>query len=209
MFPRVLRYYGSLRPCASHRYAGPWGSSLGCLSYIEATGSHVPHNGLGQSHAALCRMSSRRAADSPWTGPGKPFAPVSTSFLRFRHVRRGLTSVRLSVPQLTRSRRAVSLDAHHPGSLPEQLKVVWSLPCRPAPRGRPSSVVQQGCIEMAVCLHHGLLSAPSWRTVVGVANHHHVAGGRPDAAIAGPRGRTRSAGRRWRAAAKSRPERKR
>ena len=95
-------------------------------------------------------------------------SPVSTSSLRFRHVRGGSLAFVSPIRHLTRSRRAVSRDAHHPGSLPEQLKVVWSLPCRPAPRGRPSSVVQQGCIELAANLHHGLLSAPSWRTALRV-----------------------------------------
>src|SRR6266478_7943605 len=122
----------------------------------------------------LCRMSPRQAAGSPWTGPGSTTRPGFDIVPTLSTRSQWFTSVRLSDPHLTRSCRAVSLDAHHPGSLPEQLKVVWSLPCRPAPRGRPSSVVQQGCIEMAACLHHGLLSAPSWRTVIGVPHQPRV-----------------------------------
>ena len=36
--------------------------------------------------------------------------------------------------------------------------------------GPPSSLVQQGCIELALTLHVSLLFAPSWRTVVGVTH---------------------------------------
>src|SRR5262245_55999076 len=122
----------------------------------------------------LCRMSSRQAAVSPWTRPGPTTRPGFDIVPTLSTRSRWFTSVRLSDPHLTRSCRSVSLDAPLPGSLPEQLKAVWSLPCRPAPRGRPSSVVQQGCVEVAACLHHGLLSAPSWRTVVRVAAEPHT-----------------------------------
>src|SRR5439155_1850732 len=114
----------------------------------------------------LCRMSSRQAADSPWTGPGSTTRPSFDIVPTLSTRSRWFTVVRLPNPYLTRSRRAVSLDAHYPGSLPEQLKVVWSLPCRPAPRGRPSSSVQQSCVEVTAFLHHGPLSAPSWRRIV-------------------------------------------
>ena len=114
----------------------------------------------------LCRVSSRQAADSPWTCPGPTTRPGFDTVPTLSTRIRWFTRVRLPEPHLTRSCRAVSTVAHDPGSLPEPLVVVWSLPCRPAPRGRPSSLVQQGCIE--VDLHHGLLSAPSWRTVVRV-----------------------------------------
>ena len=36
--------------------------------------------------------------------------------------------------------------------------------------------MQQGCFELAL-LHHSLLFAPSWRTVVRIAHDNHVAGG--------------------------------
>src|SRR5215471_10262625 len=115
----------------------------------------------------LCRMPSRQAADSPWAVPGSTTRPGFDIVPTLSTRSRWFTSVRLSDPYLTRSCRAVSLDAHHPDSLPEQLKVVWSLPCRPAPRGHPSSLVQLGHFELTAPLHHGLLSAPSWRTIVG------------------------------------------
>ena len=113
----------------------------------------------------LCRMSPRRAADSPWTGPGPTTRPGFDIVPTLSTRSRWFTNVRLSNPHLTRSCRAVSLDAHHPGSLPEQLTVVWSLPCRPTPRGHPSSLVQQGCFKLA---------ALTWRSPLrAVVAHGH------------------------------------
>ena len=68
--PRLLRSYGSLRPCASPRYAHPsWVRHLEFSLVIEATGSHVPPKGLAQSHAtsmpgviqASCSLSLDRS----------------------------------------------------------------------------------------------------------------------------------------------------
>ena len=101
----------------------------------------------GRVTPPLCRMSPRQAADSPWAAPGLTTRPGFDIVPTLSTRSRWFTTVRLSVPCLTRSCRAVSLDAHHPGSLPEQLKVAWSLPCRPAPRGRPSSLVQQAAVR--------------------------------------------------------------
>jgi hypothetical protein len=124
----------------------------------------------------LCRVPSRQAADSLWTCPGLTTRPGFDTVPTLSTRTRWFTRVRLPEPHLTRSSRAVSTVARDPGSLPEPLVVVWSLPCRPAPRGRPSSLVQQGCIEVAVYLHHGLLSAPSWRTVISIANQRNQRG---------------------------------
>ncbi len=87
----------------------------------------------------LCRMSPRRAADSPWTGPGPTTRPGFDIVPTLSTRSRWFTVVRLSVPYLTRSCRAVSLDAHHPDSLPEQLKVVWK-PALPAGSEGPSLI---------------------------------------------------------------------
>src|SRR5689334_25296328 len=47
-------YYGLLRPCAPHRYSILIGSTYLDFSLrIGATGSHVPHRSLAQSHAAF------------------------------------------------------------------------------------------------------------------------------------------------------------
>jgi len=101
----------------------------------------------GRVTPLLCRMSPRQAAVSPWAGPGPTTRPGFDIVPTLSTRSQWFTTVRLSVPYLTRSCRAVSLDAHHPDSLSEQLKAVWSLPCRPAPRGRPSSLVQQAALR--------------------------------------------------------------
>jgi hypothetical protein len=133
--------------------------------HIEATGSRSAQRPGSESRHlyAGChpgKLQNFSICPGSTTRPGFDTVPtLSTRSWWF-------TAVRLSEPYLTRSCRAVSGHAHHPGSLPEQLPVVWSLPCRPAPRGRPSSLVQQGCIESTALLHRGLLAAPSWRTVI-------------------------------------------
>jgi len=173
--PRLLRSYGSLRPCASPRYAHPRGSATWSspLSSRRQVPTFRPRAWLRVT-PPLCRVSSRRAAVSPWTGPGLTTRPGFDTVPTLSTRSRWFTSVRLSEPYLTRSRRAVSGHAHHPGSLPKQLPVVWSLPCQPAPRGHPSSLGQQGCIESTALLHPGLLSAPSWRTVIREAYDHNL-----------------------------------
>ncbi|MGZ3591824.1 MAG: hypothetical protein ACXU99_14300 [Thermodesulfobacteriota bacterium] len=48
----LLRYYGSVHPCAPYRYSRPCGLlHLGFSLTIGTTGSHVPHKSLGQGHA--------------------------------------------------------------------------------------------------------------------------------------------------------------
>jgi PEP-CTERM motif len=127
--PRLLRSYGSLRPCASHRYAHPRGST----TWISPLASRrqVPTfrtRAWLRVTPPLCRVSSRQAAVSPWTGPRLTTRPGFDTVPTLSTRSRWFTAVRLSEPYLTRSRRAVSGNAHHPGSLPEQLPVVWSLP---------------------------------------------------------------------------------
>jgi hypothetical protein len=56
--------------------------------------------------------------------------------------------IRLHDPYLTRSSRAFSLNAHYHGSLPQQLKVVWSLLLQADPEG-PTLIFR----------------AASWRTI--------------------------------------------
>ena len=56
----IQRYYGTLRPCASHWYSGTCSCNYLCGSLdIETTGSHVPYKTLLSGHAILyagCRM---------------------------------------------------------------------------------------------------------------------------------------------------------
>src|ERR1019366_3940579 len=64
------RYYGPVRPCASHRYSAPrgvrhLGSSLSATSLlrlivgIEATGSPLPFQRLRQAHATYTPGTTR------------------------------------------------------------------------------------------------------------------------------------------------------
>ena len=120
---------------------GPLDFSL----HIEATGSHVPHKGLVQGHATFmpgaaqpsCRLplDSSRVNDSP----------------RFRHRPYAFDTLpvvhplRLPAPYLTRSRRAVSVTLTTPALDRSSARRFGASPCRAAPRGLPSSLVQHGC----------------------------------------------------------------
>ena len=64
--------------------------------------------------------------DSPGLIPEYQQPPVLTSSLSFRHLISGsLALASLIIPDLVL--RGLFLNAHHPGSLPAQLKVVWNL----------------------------------------------------------------------------------
>ena len=120
---------------------GPLDFSL----HIETTGSHVPHKGLVQGHATFmpgadqpsCRLplDSSRVNDSP----------------RFRHRPYAFDTLpvvhplRLPAPYLTRSRRAVSVTLTTPALDRSSARRFGASPCRAAPRGLPSSLVQHGC----------------------------------------------------------------
>ena len=113
--------------------------------YIEATGSHVPHKGLVQGHATFmpgaaqpsCRLplDLSRVTDSP----------------RFRHRPYAFDTLpvvhalRLPAPYLTRSRRAVSVTLTTSALDRGSARRFGASPCRAAPRGLPSSLVQHGC----------------------------------------------------------------
>ena len=64
---------------------------------------------------------------APTSIPGSALTPVSTPVRSFRHVIGQFTFVRLHGSHLTQSSRAFCRNAHHQGSLPQQLAVVWSL----------------------------------------------------------------------------------
>ncbi len=113
--------------------------------HIEATGSHVPHKGLVQGHATFmpgaaqpsCRLplDLSRVTDSP----------------RFRHRPYAFDTLpvvhalRLPAPYLTRSRRAVSVTLTTSALDRGSARRFGASPCRAAPRGLPSSLMQHGC----------------------------------------------------------------
>ena len=120
---------------------GPLDFSL----HIEATGSHVPHKGLVQGHATFmpgaaqpsCRLplDLSRVNDSP----------------RFRHRPYAFDTLpvvhtlRLPAPYLTRSSRAVSVTLTTSALDRGSARRFEASPCRAAPRGLPSSLMQHGC----------------------------------------------------------------
>ena len=167
--PRLPSYYGSLRPCASHRYSHPRGSTTWISPFTSRR--QVPTfrtRAWSGFTPPLCRVPPRQAASSPWTRPGSTTRPgfdtIPTLSTRFRWFIRFVSRR----PHLTRSCHAFCRDAHHPGSLPEQLTVVWSLPL---PAGSEGPSLIPCAARLLLGDHVGLPSAPSWRTIVRVTDH--------------------------------------
>src|SRR5216684_2258536 len=114
---------------------------LGFSLSIGATGSCVPYRSLSQSHAAFmpdAGWTISRHFPNPCsrdTSPNPGFDVASG--LTTRHQR--FTRVRLLETHLTEYSSAFSHNAHHQGSLPSQLGVVWNLLLQ-ADSGGPSPI---------------------------------------------------------------------
>src|SRR5258708_11298773 len=145
-----------LRMIPSEVSAGPLRSSQG----IEATGSHVPHKGLVSVHATsmpdAVQAGCRLLLDLSRSNDSFRFRHHSYAFDTFPAVH----SLRLPRPHLTRSRRAVSADAHHPRSLPEQLMAVLN-PSPPPPSQGPTP--HPPSPKRRSCCHLHLLPPPPLR----------------------------------------------
>ena len=171
-FPELPRYYGSLRPCASHRYSHPRGSTTWISPLASRRQVPTFHTrAWSRVTPPLCRVPPSQAAGSRWTRPGPTTRPgfdtIPTLSTRSRWFIRFVSTG----PYLTRSCRAFSRDAHHHGSLPQQLTVVCSLPL-PAGSEGPSLIPCAARLRSGDRL--GLLSAPTWHTIIGVTNQLHV-----------------------------------
>lgn len=137
----------------------------GSPSLIEATGSHVPHKSLSWDRAAFMPVTTRAVSRRPpsfVTGqrlePAFDDVPtLSTRPQRFTHVR-------LPSSHLTGSSRLFRL-AHHPGRWARAAS--GGLDPGPATRVR-GALPHLLCSRRRSVGHHGLPSAPSWRTVVRV-----------------------------------------
>lgn len=91
-------------------------SDLDLSLCIETRGSHVPHKSQDRAHAAFMPYTTQPVGRLPLGFiPGQRSCPVlmSSRYFSTRHPR--FTFVRLRDPYLTRSRRAFSIDVHHPG----------------------------------------------------------------------------------------------
>ncbi len=171
-----------LRARPSLRLASVLGSSrvfrLEFSLGIEAIGSHVPHKSLCRAHAALAPVITRAVSrHPPRLVPGQRLEPgfddvptLSTRCQRFTHVR-------LPGTYLTGLSRLFRL-AHHPSHWTGAAS--GGLDPEPAPRVR-GTCPHLLCSKAASSrpLHHGLLSAPSWRTVVRVTNRQVHRSARP------------------------------
>src|SRR5207249_2045561 len=134
---------------------------------IEARGSHVPHKSLRWAHAALVPVTTRAVSRHPPSFiPGQQLEPGSDDIPTLSTRCQRFTHVRLSSAHLTGSSRLFRL-AHHPGRWARAAS--GGLDPGPAPRVRGASP-HLSCSKAASSqrLHHRLLSAPSWRTVVRV-----------------------------------------
>ena len=163
-FPRLHRSYGSLRPCASHRASHPWGSAPWISPFTSRR--QVPTFHTRSLASVLLRYPNRpdrrrevlvqgHATFMPGAAQPSCRLPLDSSRVndspRFRHRPYAFDTLpvvhplRLPAPYLTRSRRAVSVTLTTPALDRSSARRFGASPCRAAPRGLPSSLVQHGC----------------------------------------------------------------
>src|ERR1700730_9075602 len=133
----LLRCYGSVRPSAPRR-----DSRLAVVRRLSFS--------LGIGATGSCSSAQKPASDSRplFAGrrlpshqahgrlvPGSTHVPGFDDDLHLRRVFEGFTFVRLSDAHLLKVRLELSSNAHHRGSLPQQLGVVWDLLLKTDPEG--------------------------------------------------------------------------
>jgi hypothetical protein len=102
-----------------------WGFHLSFSLNIGTTGSHVPHKSLDQVHAISMPDAAQTINRLPLGLSCRP--PSICSFDAISDIstpHQWFACAHLLDPYLTRSLPCLSLNAHHNGSLPMQLKVV-------------------------------------------------------------------------------------
>ena len=86
---RLQRYYGLIRPCATHRDScSSWVFHLGISLGIVTTGSHVPRESLNRAHATFTPVTTQGRKQVPprAASQANDWSLVSMTFLRFRHL---------------------------------------------------------------------------------------------------------------------------
>src|SRR5512132_1325364 len=163
---RLLRYYGSIRPCAPHRYASPsWVRHSESSLRIGATGSHVPHKSLSRARAAFMPVTARAVSRYPPSFiPGQQLEPGFDDVHMLSTRRQRFTHVRLPGSHLTGWSRLFRERSPPEPLGPSSFRWFGTRPCSPIPGGRPPSLVPQGCF-----------SRPCWPPLRAVVAHSHRA----------------------------------
>jgi hypothetical protein len=180
---RPRRYYETVRPCAPHRYSAP--HSYRCLGVSLTQPIHRPaHRGdrfprsapepeprsrhLHAGHHPGSKQVTPGLIPEQLPDPGFDVNKAVTT----RH--QWFASARLHGSHLTRSTARLFRNAHHPGSLPTQLAVVYGLPLQ-GDRGGPTPISDAAPLKRSLRLHRSPPSR-SWHTEV---TREHPAGLRP------------------------------
>jgi len=154
----LLRYYESVRPSAPHRYArlavfAAWASPFASERLVPA----VPRDSLHPIHApstpAAVRSVIRHPADLSQVGFTLLVSTTLdflTTRLRRVHFR---SSLECSPARVWFSR--FSSNAHHHGSLPQQLGSVWDLLLKADPEG--PSLIYRAAYSHGYLVHGELL----------------------------------------------------
>ena len=131
-------------PCSALVLSSLWGLHLDFSLGIGTTGSPVPQRSLNQNHAAFMPSTTQAVSRFP-LDLSRSTARTSVLMLtiqQFRHLISGSLTLVFLIHTWPQSLLRLSLNAHHNGSLPMQLEVVWNQLLQADPRGPPSSSVQ-------------------------------------------------------------------
>ena len=142
---RLRRYYGLIRPCATHRDLVLVGLPLGPSLGIVTTGSHVLHESQNPAHATFTPVTvkavSRFRLDFI---PGQRLKPGFDDVHTLSTPHQWFTCVRLLGSYLTGSRPAFSGTLTTGTLNPSRFRRFGTWSCNPIPRDLPSSLMQHG-----------------------------------------------------------------